>query len=39
MFQEEVNEATAQYVGGGFGPPETEGFLPNPAPTEKLRYA
>ena len=24
LFQEEVNEPTVQYVGGGFGPPKTE---------------
>jgi hypothetical protein len=28
MFQEEVNEANVQYVGGSFGSPKTEGFLP-----------
>jgi len=27
-LQEEVNEANVQYVGGGFGPPKTEDFLP-----------
>jgi hypothetical protein len=26
--KEEVNEATVQYVGGGFGPPKTESILP-----------
>jgi hypothetical protein len=27
-LQEEVNEATVQFVGGGFGLPKTEDFLP-----------
>ena len=31
-FQEENHEATVQYVEGGFGPPKTEGFLPNVNP-------
>jgi hypothetical protein len=34
-LQEEVNEATVQYVEGGFGPPKTEGFLPNVNPWGK----
>jgi hypothetical protein len=27
-YKEEVNEVTVQFVGGGFGLPKTEGFLP-----------
>ena len=27
-YKEEVNEATVQYVGGGFGPPKAEDILP-----------
>lgn len=38
QVQEELNEPTVQYVGGGFGPPKAEDILPNPAHAEKLRY-
>jgi hypothetical protein len=31
-LQEEVNEVTVQYVGGGLGPPKTEDFLPESTP-------
>jgi hypothetical protein len=32
-LQEEVNETTVQYFGGGFGPPRTEDILPRWFPT------
>jgi hypothetical protein len=37
-YKEEVNEATVQFVGGGFGLPKTEDSLPLSAPSKRLRY-
>jgi hypothetical protein len=37
-LQEEVNEATVQYVGGGFGHPKNGDFLPRSTSSQKLRF-
>jgi hypothetical protein len=38
-LQEKVNETTVQYVGGGFGPPKTEGFLPIQQPEKNKKMS
>ena len=37
-LEEGINEATVQFVGGGFGLPKTKDFLPLYAPYKKRQY-